>query len=462
MTMRHRKHKAERNRRKQVENIFDDEGKVSFEKVFIQKNLLHGNILCRRGKRGKKRVADFDLNAFEATYILERLLALRKWEVGEYTRFSIHERGKPRKISAAPYHARVVQRVAHEKFLSNIVHKSFITYNCASQKGKGTDFARSAMYHQLQDYADRHRDGQVKGYVLICDIHNYFGSISHTRLEEKYLRYPFDEGCMWLIHTIHSSTEDETLESKIGVPLGNEVSQTDGTLALNDLDHIIKEKWHIKAYGRYMDDFLLIHRDKKYLETCLDNIKRYFNKEGFQLNETKTRIVPLVQGFDYLGFHWRLTDTGKVVVTAKKKKIKLNHDKMKKLHKKYLAGEIPFETLYTCFNAFINHITMWVGKKKRGNTWCLRQKLKNDFCLLYKEEIIKGIEEGWIKDPRKPKKETSPSIFPDTKCKLYKKFIKVFDDKNRLQANVKDSVYYENRLLESYCVGKEDAQFWLS
>lgn len=43
---------------------------------------------------------------------------------------------------------------------------------------------------------------------------------------------------------------------------------------LNELDHYIKEKLHIKYYVRYMDDGILIHEDKEYLEFCLEEIKK--------------------------------------------------------------------------------------------------------------------------------------------------------------------------------------------
>ena len=48
-----------------------------------------------------------------------------------------------------------------------------------------------------------------------------------------------------------------------GLPIGNMTSQIIAILYLNELDHFIKEKLHIKYYCRYIDDGLLIHADKK-------------------------------------------------------------------------------------------------------------------------------------------------------------------------------------------------------
>src|SRR5699024_5897015 len=43
-----------------------------------------------------------------------------------------------------------------------------------------------------------------------------------------------------------------------GLPIGNMTSQIMAVYYLNDLDHFIKEKLHIKAYIRYMDDGVLL------------------------------------------------------------------------------------------------------------------------------------------------------------------------------------------------------------
>lgn len=50
--------------------------------------------------------------------------------------------------------------------------------------------------------------------------------------------------------------------------LGSQVTQLIQLAVLDDLDHIIKEKFKIKHYVRYMDDFILIHESKEYLEEC--------------------------------------------------------------------------------------------------------------------------------------------------------------------------------------------------
>ena len=59
---------------------------------------------------------------------------------------------------------------------------------------------------------------------------------------------------------------------------------------LNDLDHFIKEKLHIKYYIRYQDDGILPEYNKEYLKYCLKEINKFILDYGLCLND-KTRII---------------------------------------------------------------------------------------------------------------------------------------------------------------------------
>ena len=69
---------------------------------------------------------------------------------------------------------------------------------------------------------------------------------------------------------------------------------------LNDMDHYIKEELKIKYYVRYQDDFLLFHKSKRYLNDCLNKIKKFLEKEKLVLNR-KTRIFKNTNNFIFLG-----------------------------------------------------------------------------------------------------------------------------------------------------------------
>ena len=103
----------------------------------------------------------------------------------------------------------------------------------------------------------------VDGWVLKCDISKYFYNIKHDALKSLIRKYISDPDCLWLLDMIIDSTE-----GNVGIPIGNQSSQIFALLYLSSLDHMVKEKLGIKFYGRYMDDFYLIHEDKEYLRYC--------------------------------------------------------------------------------------------------------------------------------------------------------------------------------------------------
>ena len=142
---------------------------------------------------------------------------------------------------------------------------------------------------------------------LKCDISKYFYNIKHDALKSLIRKYISDPDCLWLLDMIIDSTE-----GNVGIPIGNQSSQLFALLYLSSLDHMIKEKLGIKFYGRYMDDFYLIHEDKEYLRYCWKEIERHVNELGLSLN-AKTNIYPLKNGIDFLGFHSYLTESGAVI-----------------------------------------------------------------------------------------------------------------------------------------------------
>lgn len=182
------------------------------------------------------------------------------------------------------YKDKVVQHALCDNVLEPRVRSTFIKDNYASQVGKGTHFG----LERLEGFMRRfYRVRGVDGWVLKCDISKYFYNIKHDALKSLIRKYISDPDCLWLLDMIIDSTE-----GNVGIPIGNQSSQIFALLYLSSLDHMVKEKLGIKFYGRYMDDFYLIHEDKEYLRYCWKEIERHVNELGLSLN-AKTNIYPL-------------------------------------------------------------------------------------------------------------------------------------------------------------------------
>ena len=122
-------------------------------------------------------------------------------------------------------------------------------------------------------------------------------------------RIDFTEDEMWFIKKLIVGREQ--ILSK-GLPLGNQASQWFALFYLNPIDCLIKEELRIKGYVRYMDDMILIHKDKQYLQECLKRIEEVCcEKLDISLNK-KTMIGKVQNGIDFLGYRHILTKSGKV------------------------------------------------------------------------------------------------------------------------------------------------------
>lgn len=87
-----------------------------------------------------------------------------------------------------------------------------------------------------------------------------------------------------------------------GLPIGNLTSQLFGNVYLNDFDHFVKEKLKCKYYGRYVDDMVFMHQDKKYLTAIIPLIKEYLkNQLGLDLHPKKIYLQPINYGIPFLG-----------------------------------------------------------------------------------------------------------------------------------------------------------------
>lgn len=68
------------------------------------------------------------------------------------------------------------------------------------------------------------------------------------------------------------------------------------------LDHYIKHDLGIRWYGRYVEDFFLVHNDKNYLKECRDKIILFVeDKIRMAINYKKTYLQRCDKGVGFLG-----------------------------------------------------------------------------------------------------------------------------------------------------------------
>ena len=134
----------------------------------------------------------------------------------------------------------------------------------------------------------------------------------------------------------------------------NQSSQVFALLYLNKLDHLMKEGFRFRYYGRYMDDFYIIHESKDTLRAAWKAISEHLAERGLELND-KTQIFPLRNGLDFLGFHSYLTDTGKVVRKLRRASRERMKRKLRKYKVMYESGAITKEKITESYQSWRSH-----------------------------------------------------------------------------------------------------------
>ena len=318
----------------------------NFEVVYDFANLYAAYRATRKGKRWKDAVAKVELNTLEAITVLQAELRDGLYKPGNYHEFYVFE-PKRRLIQTNSVKDKIVQHAFCDNILYPVLSRPFILDNYGSQVGKGTHFGLDRLRDFMREYYRRH--GSADGWVLKADVHHYFASIRHDILKQDVRELLDDERSLALTDLILDSTP-----GNVGIPIGNQSSQVFALLYLNKLDHLMKEGFRFRYYGRYMDDFYIIHESKDTLRAAWKAISEHLAERGLELND-KTQIFPLRNGLDFLGFHSYLTDTGKVVRKLRRASRERMKRKLRKYKVMYESGAITKEKITESYQSWRSH-----------------------------------------------------------------------------------------------------------
>ena len=339
------------------------------EKAVIGFDALYDSMCkCRKGVLWKDSVAAFYLRGIEKCTALAKQLQSGDYKAAPVKRFQITS-PKPRDIASVAFRDRVYQRSLNDNVVYPIMSQGFVYDNYACQKGKGTDAARDRMKQFLRRH---YRKYGLDGYVAQFDIHGYYPNMSHEIAEATFKRR--------LPHEAFAQVQKilrEQYAGEKGYNPGSQLVQIAGIAVLDGLDHFIKEQLHIKLYIRYMDDFILIHPDREYLYKCENEIIRYLHQLKFEINPDKTKVFPIRKGIPFLGFHFFLTESGKVLMRIKSKNVKAERRKLSRLVRKSLHGDLPRGKVDESYAAWRNHAS-------KGDNWKMVQRMDRYYKNLWK------------------------------------------------------------------------------
>lgn len=301
---------------------------------------------ARRHKRYRGDVLQFRQRLEENLIQLQNELIWKTYSTGEYRIFYVYE-PKARLVAALPFRDRIVHH-ALVSAIEPIWESRFIydSYACRTGKGMHAGADRTQWFLRRA----QRRWGRV--YCLKGDIAKYFASIDHKILKKLLRKYIGCKDTLWLCDEIIDSARRLNNDQPKGIPIGNLTSQLFANIYLHELDKFIKYEMREPFYVRYMDDFVIIGRNKARLHFLRRQLINFLiNNLSLQLNG-KTQVFPVKdRGIDFLGY--RIWPTHRLLRTSSKKRIQR---KLKKYEKLYAEGQISLSQVNASIQSWLGHV----------------------------------------------------------------------------------------------------------
>ncbi len=156
--------------------------------------------------------------------------------------------------------------------------------------GRSAHDAQKILFNNLRSYCNG-----IEKRVIELDIEKCFDRINHSTIMEQLIA---PSGIKTgIFRCLKSGVNPEFPEQ--GTPQGGVVSPLLANIALNGI-----EKIH---YGiRYADDMVFILKPKDDAEKVLKRISQFLAQRGLKVSEKKTKLSATTEGFDFLGWHFKV------------------------------------------------------------------------------------------------------------------------------------------------------------
>lgn len=264
------------------------------------------------GLRNKERRAYYEAKRSRVIADLQALIVAGRFRVESYTEFEVKEGPKIRKVQSPSVKDRIgcnaIMRVV-EKY----VYPKVIRTSAASIKGRGMH----RLYRKVR--TDIRHDKEGTRYYYKCDIRKFYQSIDQKVMWGVVLEYIKDPILLPMLKNLVEMMPE-------GLSIGLRSSQCFGNLLLARIDHLMKEKYHVRYYYRYCDDIVMMAATKKELWRLRNILHSEVEALGLVIKPDEA-IRPITEGLDFLGYvddgsHTRLRKRTKQKAARKLAKVK--------------------------------------------------------------------------------------------------------------------------------------------
>ena len=291
--------------------------------MFLLEDVFEAYFDCRKNKRNSKSALEFEVNWRKNCVELWKELNSRTYRQKPSIAFVVLK-PKPREVFAANFRDRVCHHLFDMK-TQPLFEKDFRPETFNNRKGKGTGACVEHIGNCIKKVSKNY---QESCWILRMDIKNFFMSIDRKLLQEKTEKYLKErylgtdlEDLLYLTRGILEDRPElncilkspihfwKRLEpgkslfevgKKKGLPVGNLPSQVLANFYLNDFDHYVIEQG-VKHYGRYVDDFLLVHKRKEKLLQLIPKLRENLSNVFLTLHPKKFYCQNFHHGVEVVG-----------------------------------------------------------------------------------------------------------------------------------------------------------------
>lgn len=294
-------------------------GQIALEEVF------QAYYECRKNKRRTINALTFELNFEQEIIRLWQEINSGKYKIGRSIAFVV-QKPVQREVFAADFRDRIVHHLIIDK-LNPLFEEYFCEGSYSCRTGKGTLYGVQNIDSAIKNCS---RGYTRDCYILKLDIRSFFMSIDKSILyrmlyefiSEKY-RQPDQRIILQLVKQIIYYNPEECCVIKgrrsdwnglpchkslfwssrnCGLPIGNLTSQIFANFYLTALDKFVTENLGFEYYGRYVDDFVLIHTSKEKLIDARHKIDVFLREKlKLTLHPQKFYLQHYSKGVKFIG-----------------------------------------------------------------------------------------------------------------------------------------------------------------
>ncbi len=262
-----------------------------------------------QGKRTPGIDSQLVLTPTSRMRLVSEMLKLKAWKIQPAVRLYIPKAGgKTRPLGILTIKNRIAQAIV-KNALEPSWEARFESHSYGFRPGRSAHDAIEQCFNRLnKSKKDR--------WVLDADIKGAFDNISQDFILQKLGPVPA-RGLIkaWLKAGYVENEIFHLTES--GTQQGGVISPLLANIALDGMQNLLKGKY---GFIRYADDFVITARSREELDSIVPIVRDWLAIRGLVMNDEKTKIVSINDGFDFLGFnikHYR----GKCLIKPQKEKV---------------------------------------------------------------------------------------------------------------------------------------------